>query len=115
LSVFSLATVENPTGSHSHEQCSVADGITFRARPPAGCVLWSGPRTLADWDNSLHIRRRERGVALKLPDPFPTVHKHRFTRTLKSDEEQRFTYVNGYQCSDGPTPNYGVVAILAQP
>ena len=93
-----------------------SDGVLDAgASVPAGCVLPSGPRTLADWDNLLHIRRRERGVALKLADPFQTVHRHQFTRTLTSNEEQRFTYVNGYKCSDGPTPKYGVVAILAQP
>lgn len=65
-----------------------SDGVLDAgARTPAGCVLPSGPRTLADWDNMLHGRRRERGVALKLADAFPTVHKHQFTRTLKSNED----------------------------
>ncbi len=93
-----------------------SDGVLdAHARTPAGCVLPGGPRTLGDWDNLLHIRRRERGVTLKLPDAFPTVHRHQFTRTLKTNEEQRFTYVNGHQCGEGSTPKYGVVAILAQP
>ena len=95
---------------------SRSDGVLDRrGGSPAGCVLSSAPRTLADWDNLLHIRRWERGATLNLPGAFPPVHRHQFTRTLKTSAEQRFTYVNGYQCSDGPAPKYGVVAILAQP
>ena len=80
-----------------------------------GSVLQAGANplpsglTLGDWAERFHERRRT--YWYEIPDPYPLMHRYRFTRTLTNSEPQLFYYINGSNCST----NYGVVAILSDP
>ena len=64
-------------------------------------------RTLGNWDNLLHARRRS--FFPDIPDPFPLTHHHTFTRTdPNSSAPQLLHYVNGANCST----NHSAIAIL---
>jgi len=67
-------------------------------RQPNGVVdpLGSG-RTMAQWAEQLHSRRR--ALFANLGDPYPTTHRH----TFHSSVNQTFYYVNGSNCTAAGT------------
>ena len=69
-------------------------------------------RTIGEWDELLHQRRRD--MWLQIPDPFPMMHRHIFRHTEDTPgSPQVFYYVNGSRCSTSVTDNpYGVVVCL---
>jgi len=69
-------------------------------------------RTIADWANLFHERRR-RDWGAKLGDPFPLAHSHAFKRTISSRTgNQLFYYINPSKCGAGNTTNFGAIVIL---
>jgi hypothetical protein len=69
-------------------------------------------RTIADWANLFHERRR-RDWGAKLGDPFPLTHSHVFKRTINSQtDNQLFYYINPSRCDAGNTANFGAIVIL---
>lgn len=73
-------------------------------------VLPSG-RTLAQWAELFHERRR--AAFPDIPDPFPLTHVHRFRRSRVSGGFQELHFVNGRKCLSGDSMTYGTVVILA--
>jgi hypothetical protein len=70
-------------------------------------------RTIADWANKFHERRRADWVPRGLADPFPLAHRHTFKRTINSTTDtQILYYINGSKCGTGGSANYGVIQIL---
>jgi hypothetical protein len=68
---------------------------------PNGVIdpLGSG-RTMAQWADQFHSRRRT--LFPSIPDPFPTTYRHTFTRTLPPQSgNQVFYYVHGSKCGIG--------------
>jgi hypothetical protein len=54
-------------------------------------------QTLAEWNNQFQSRRRVSFPTI--PDPFPTTHRHTFTRTLTQPTgNQTLYYVHGAKC-----------------
>jgi len=68
-------------------------------------------RTLGQWADEFHRRRRDDWIPQGLDDPFPTIHRKTFFRTSNDYGDQLFHYVNGTTCGSGETVNYGVIAI----
>ncbi|MBL9175082.1 MAG: hypothetical protein JNL10_16200, partial [Verrucomicrobiales bacterium] len=75
----------------------------------AGTNALPSGMTLGEWAERFHERRRMEWPGLN--DPYPLVHRHRFTRTTFDHEPQTFYYINGSVCST----NYGVIVIPPQP
>lgn len=74
--------------------------------------LGSG-RTMTQWANEFHSRRRS--LFPTIPDPFPTKYRHTFTRTLTTTGNQTFYYVHGSKCGVGNAiPGAVVVLPLGQ-
>jgi len=70
-------------------------------------------RTIAGWADDFHAFRRSFFPAL--PDPFPPVHRHVFTRTVPpSGDAQLFHYVHGSKCGQAGAAGAGVIAVLPQ-
>lgn len=69
-------------------------------------------RTIGEWDELLHQRRRE--FWPQLPDPFPMTYRHVFRSTGENpDSPQVFHYVNGSKSStDSTNNNYGAVVVM---
>jgi hypothetical protein len=69
-------------------------------------------RTIGEWTELLHMRRRE--MWPDLPDPFPMTHRHVFKYTNEHlGEPQVHYYVNGSKSSVGRVNNnYGVIVTL---
>jgi hypothetical protein len=69
------------------------------------------PRTVGDWTERFHERRRNDWP--NLPDPFPISHSHTFKRTIgPSEGQQLFYYVNGSKYGNMPTAGHGVIGLL---
>lgn len=57
-------------------------------------------RTLAQWAEQFHARRRT--LHAGLGDPLPLVHRHTFQRTAGMVGEQRYAYARPAACGSGP-------------
>ena len=57
----------------------------------------SGKRTVGQWDDFFHTRRRT--LFPDLPDPEPTTHAHTFARTQAGTAPQSLRYANGSTCA----------------
>lgn len=68
-------------------------------------------RTLGEWAEELHDRRRTDPNLTALGDPLPLLHAHRFTRTLAGSGYESYYYVHGSKCGVLGFANYGGVSI----
>jgi len=69
-------------------------------------------RTIGDWANLFHERRRNDWAA-KIPEPFPLTHSHVFKRTINSPTaNQLFYYVNPSKCGAGNAASFGAIVML---
>ncbi len=79
-----------------------------------GPVLGPGastPRTIGQWAERFHERRRNDWP--RVPDPFPLTHSHTFRRTSASKAEKEvFHYIHGSKWAAEQTDDYGTVGIL---
>jgi len=76
-------------------------------RQPNGIINPAGSgRTMAQWADQFHTRRKT--LFPSLDPPYPSVYRHTFTKTTTSGN-QTFYYVNGAKCSVAPAS----VVILA--
>ena len=72
--------------------------------------LGSG-HTMMQWTSDFQSRRRT--LFANIPDPFPLVYRHSFTRTLtQPNENQTFYYVHGAKCGLGNAVP-GTIVVLA--
>lgn len=68
-------------------------------------------RTLGEWAEELHDRRRSDPNLTALGEPLPLFHAHTFTRTQAGSGYQSFYYVHGSRCGMLGFANYGGVSI----
>jgi len=82
-------------------------------RQPNGVIDAAGSgRTVSQWATELHNRRKT--LFPSIPDPFPTTHRHTFTRTSANpSENQTFYYVHGSKCGIG-NAGAGAVVVLGE-
>ncbi|MEA2236681.1 MAG: hypothetical protein QOC81_1405 [Thermoanaerobaculia bacterium] len=77
---------------------------------PNGIINPAGSgKTMTQWANDLHSRRRT--LFPSLGDPFPTTYRHTFTRTLAGAGNQTFYYIHGSKCGIGPAAPGAVVVL----
>jgi hypothetical protein len=69
------------------------------------------PRTLADWDEEFDVRRRSSQFAA-LADPYPSTHRHTFTRPSSAVGALIYHYVDPSRCAQSSAHDYGVVRVL---
>ena len=82
-------------------------------RQPNGIIDPQGSgRTMAQWADQFHNRRRT--LFPSLAEPFPTTYRHTFTRTLDpSAGNQIFYYVHGSKCASGNVAPASIVMLPA--
>ena len=87
----------------------------------SGVALGSTNRTMSQWAEEFHERRRTLDPTLfpvdELPDPFPKKYRFKFTRTATGSEAQTFYYVDPPVCFATATVRsrigtHGVIKIL---
>lgn len=84
--------------------------IYLNAALPATTNAFPSGRTLGDWDEQFHQRRRTAWT--NLADPFPLTHQHQFTRTeTNASAPQLLYYVDAARCQANGGTNFGVIAI----
>ena len=73
----------------------------------------SGKRTVGQWDDFFHTRRR--ALFPDLPDPEPTTHFHTFARTQGGTAPQSLRYANGSTCAASlqqAFPKTGTITVM---
>ncbi|HEV7920639.1 MAG TPA: hypothetical protein VGR02_07600 [Thermoanaerobaculia bacterium] len=80
-------------------------------RQPNGIVDPAGSgRTMSQWADQFHSRRR--ALFPTLPDPFPPMYRHTFTRTIADNAgHQTFYYVHGSKCGAGSAAPASIVLL----
>jgi hypothetical protein len=79
-------------------------------RQPNGIIDPHGSgSTMVQWDHAFHSRRTT--LFPTLPEPFPSVYRHTFTRTLPSAGNQTFYYIHGAKCGTGNAVPAAVVIL----
>ncbi len=85
----------------------------WEAEQHAG-ILDSGVscRTVGDWDEWLHQRRRRDWTDPELGDPRPLDYSFEFVKTAATGTIEYLYYINPWVCAASGAPRHGVIAIV---
>ncbi|MEZ4221365.1 MAG: hypothetical protein R3B13_10610 [Polyangiaceae bacterium] len=103
------SALENSWSNSDAVFCEVYEQMAWRAVHAPGRVLDSSAsgRTLGQWADAFHSRRRS--AFPELGEPYPLLHAHTFKRPSGASGVLRFSYMNGTKCL--PDAHVGVIEI----